>query len=211
MNKDKFLDTLAFIVGLVTAILAVIFKNNMSSVLFCVGIGGSSCGLLLILKKSNYGYLILSICLSILVTMILYTNKILDKADSITFMITGSVFLLMAISMLFSILGEIANKKRYSLVVWGKVVDLKKNPNTTKEYYQPIYEYVIDDKTLEVAYPRFVNRFIPNVGDKHKIYINPLDKEDVYFEKEMLDKLYDYGVGLFLAIASLFIMISLFR
>lgn len=210
MKKETILDTLSFIVGLVTILLVVFFKDKMNYLLFSLAIGGSLFGIILIMKKSNYGYLITSLGISLLGSVLLYRFNILDRPDAVTFMITGSVFSLMVISMIFSVINDKVNKKECSLLIYGEVVDLVKNSNTKDEYFQPIYEYVVDDKPYQVAYPKFLNKKIPDIGSKHKIYVNPKKHEDVYFEKEPIDKLYDYGISLLLAIVSLIIIITLF-
>ena len=210
MKKETILDTLSFIVGLVTILLVVFFKDKMNYLLFSLAIGGSLFGIILIMKKSNYGYLITSLGISLLGSVLLYRFNILDRPDAVTFMITGSVFSLMVISMIFSVINDKVNKKECSLLIYGEVVDLVKNSNTKDEYFQPIYEYVVDDKPYQVAHPKFLNKNIPDIGSKHKIYVNPKKHEDVYFEKEPIDKLYDYGISLLLAIVSLIIIITLF-
>ena len=94
-------------------------------------------------------------------------------------------------------------KNKHSLEVESTVIDLVKNPNTNKEFYQPIYEYVIDDVVMEVGAPGYYEKRIPKLGDKLKIYVNPENHLDVYFESGKKDRIYNIAVGLFLLIASI--------
>ena len=210
MKKDNILDTLSFIIGLVTIILVVVFRNSYTTVFIIASIGSLLYGVLSIINKNNYGYLFTSLGLSLLITMILYMNNVLDRFDSVTFMITGSVFSLMIITLVFDFIKRKNELKKYSLIVEGTVVDLIKNPNTTKEYFQPVYEYILDNEVFQVSLPRYINKFIPNVGDKLKIYVNPDNMEEVYFDKSKKEKITDYGISFFLMISSLIIMITLF-
>lgn len=210
MKKDSILDVLSFIVGVVTIILVVVFRNSYTTLFMIASIGALLYGVIAIINKNNYGYLFTSLGLSLLITMILYMNKIFDRFDAVTFMITGSVFVLMAITLIFDFINRKNELKKHSLAVEAIVVDLLKNPNTTKEYFQPVYEYVLDDEVFQVTLPRYINKFIPNIGDRLKIYVNPDNKDEVFFDKGKTEKLTDYGVSIFLMIASLIIMITLF-
>lgn len=210
MKKETVLDTLSFIVAVVTIILVVCLKSNFTYLILAGSIGSILYGLLASLNKNNYGYIFLSLGISALVTILLYMNKILDKSDSITFMITGSVFMLMIITLIFNYLNRKVNFKKYNMVVEGRVIDLVKNPNTKKEYFQPVYEFEVDGEVFNVDYPMFKNKFIPNIGDTQKIYVNSKDHKDVFFDKSTGEKIYDYALSAFLIIASLIIMITLF-
>ncbi len=210
MKKEKILDTLSFIVAIATIIISLCFKNNYKYLILIASIGASIYGLLASLNKNNYGYIFLSLGPSALIAVLLYMNNILDKVDSVTFMITCSVFMLMVITLIFNYLNRKINFKKYSLIVEGSVIDLVKNPNTKKEYFQPVYEFEVDGEVYNVDYPIFMNRFIPNIGDKQKIYVNANDHKDVFFDKNTREKIYDYVLSIFLIIASLIIMITLF-
>lgn len=210
MKKETILDTLSFIVAIVTIIVVVCLRSNYTYLILCGSIGATLYGLLASLNKNNYGYLFLSIGCSALITIILYMNKVLVRADAITFMITCSVFTLMIITLIFNYLNRKNNFKTYDLMVEGKVIDLVKNPNTKKEYFQPVYEFEVDGEVFNVNYPVFKNRFIPNIGDTEKIYVNSKDHKDVFFDKTVGEKICDYAVSAFLIIASLIIMITLF-
>ncbi len=210
MKKETILDTLSFIVAVATIVIAVCFRNNYTYLILVASIGATIYGLLASLNKNNYGYIFLSLGISALITIILYMNKVLVKADAITFMITCSVFILMIITLIFNYLNRKENFKRYDMMVVGRVIDLVKNPNTKNEYFQPVYEFEIDGKVYNVNYPLFKNKFIPNIGDEQKIYVNSKDHEDVFFDKSTGEKIYDYALSAFLIIASLIIMITLF-
>ena len=63
---------------------------------------------------------------------------------------------------------------------------------------------------MEVGSPVYYEKRIPKLGDKLIIFVNPEDPLDVYFEKSKSDKLYGIAVGMFLLIASIVIIITLF-
>lgn len=96
------------------------------------------------------------------------------------------------------------------MAVLAFVVDLVKNPNTKKEYYQPIYQFEINGEVYTVEGLTFIDKFIPKIGESIKLYVDSKNYTDVYFDKSKREKIYSMGVGLFLMIASLVILISLF-
>ena len=210
MKKESILDTLAFIVAVVTIIVVVCLRSNYQYLILAGSIGASIYGLLASLNKNNYGYIFLSLGISALIAILVYMGKILDRSDAITFMITCSVFMLMIITLIFNYFNRKVNFKKYNLVVEGRVIDLVRNPNTKKDYFQPIYEFEVDGEVYNVDFPGFKNRFIPNIGDTQKIYVNSKDHKDVFFDKSKGEKISDYTVSIFLIIASLIIMITLF-
>ena len=66
-------------------------------------------------------------------------------------------------------------KKKHSLKVEATVIDLVKNPNTNREFYQPIYEYEVNDVVMEVGALGYYEKRIPKLGDKLIIFVNPED------------------------------------
>lgn len=210
MNKDKILYVLIYIVTILTIIITLFFQKDLTKVVWTISIGSTIAGFLTILKKNNYGYLIFSVGFSLLLTISLYTLNLLDKGDSVTFMICSSIFLLMLITFIISIINNNKIKQIYSKEIEATVSDLIKNPNTNKEYYQVIYEYVIDDNLYTVGSPDYINNFIPNIGDKRKLRVNSKDFTDVFFDKRIIDQIYEKGLVISLIIISLIIIITLF-
>ena len=210
MKKDTIIDNLSFVVGLITIILLVIFRNNLSLDILITSIGISLYGLISVFRKNRYGYFLISVGLSLLITILLYRNDILDKVDSITFMIVCSIFLLMICSFIFDYFNKKETLSIFSMTVEGELIDLKRNPNMKKDYFQPIYRYTIKKDNYVVGYPKYLNKFLPKIGSTIKIHVNPDNYEETYFDKSKLDVLYTYLISLFLLIASLIIMITLF-
>ena len=208
--KNKIIDSIRFTIGVVTLILVFIFKSNLSTVGLVAGVGVALYGVCSLLMGERLGYVFSGIGSSLFISIVIYKMKILPQFESITFFMCLSLSLIVIISIIFDEITDKEMKKKHSLEVESTVIDLVKNPNTNKEFYQPIYEYVIDDVVMEVGAPGYYEKRIPKLGDKLIIYVNPEDHLDVYFEKGKRDKIYNIAVGLFLLIASIVIIISLF-
>ncbi len=207
--KDKILDSMAFIVGVLTVILVALLNKNVMMMGIVGGMGAFFFGLINIMRKNNYGYVFTSCGLGCAISFLLYKYHILDRPDALMFMICSSTFLLMLISFIFDFINNKELFKIYNMEIIGVVVDLVKNPNTKQDYYQVIYEYEVDDKIYRVARPGFINKNIPNMGDKDKIYVDSQDYANVYFKKSKKERIIDLIIGGALMIASLGIMISL--
>ena len=208
--KNKIIDSIRFTIGVVTLILVFIFKSNLSTVGLVAGVGVALYGVCSLLMGERLGYVFSGLGSSLFISIVIYKMKILPQFESITFFMCLSLSLIFIISIIFDEITDKEMKKKHSLEVESTVIDLVKNPNTNKEFYQPIYEYVIDDVVMEVGAPGYYEKRIPKLGDKLIIYVNPEDHLDVYFEKGKRDKIYNIAVGLFLLIASIVIIISLF-
>lgn len=210
MNKEKLLDSFSFIIVILTLILMLIFKDNIIIVGMIAGAGSFLYGMCNIVKKNSLGCIFFSIGLSLLITLLLY-KRVLDKADSVTFMICLSTFLITIFTLIFMYFNDKKIFKQYDIVVDGKVVDLIKNPNTKQEFYQVIYEYELKGKVYNVATPGYMDRNIPSIGDTIKIYVDSKDLENVYFDKTKKQKICNVLLCLLLMVVSLIILINLFR
>lgn len=210
MKKEKIIDNLAFVVGTITVLLAVALKDNLVLMGIVAGSGAIVFGILKAINKNNVGYVFLSIGSGLVLALSLYKGEVLEKPDSLTFMICASTFLLMFVTFIFDYLNRKEIFKVYKLKVEAEVIDLVLNPNTNKEYYQVIYGYEIDGKYYQVGTPGYNDKFIPKLGDQLTIYVEENDHESVYFDKDKKEKIYDTLLGLFLMVASLVIMITLF-
>lgn len=206
----KVLENLKFVVGIVTLLLVFVFKNDLSIVALVGGVGVALYGICSFLTGEKIGFVLTGLGISLVSATSIYKLNILPEFESVTFFICLSMALIVILSFIFEYFNDKDLRKVHSLEVEAEVVDLLKNPNTTKEYYQPIYEYSLNEEILTVGLPGFINKGIPNLGDKLKIYVNPNDILDVYFEKRKSDKLYMIAVGLFFLIASIVIIITLF-
>lgn len=210
MKKEKIISVLIYIITIATLIAIVYFQKNLTKVAWATGIGASLAGLLAIIKKDNYGYLVFSFGFSLLLSAFFYSFDLLDKSGSFTFMFCSSIFMLMCISLIKSVLLKQQVEDIYDVEVEATVVDLEKNPNTKKDYYQVIYEYVIGKNLYTVASPYIISNFLPKIGTITKIKISSKDPANVYFEKRLLDKLYEKGLTIGLIIVTLAIIITLF-
>lgn len=208
--KKKILENASFVVGLLTVIGIFIFKDSLMKAAIVGGIGVIIYGFVSCLNSNRLGILFMSIGSSLVCAVSLYKYDVLDKFDAITFFFCMSMALMVVIAILFEIFNVRAMLKSHSLKVDAKVVDLLKNPNTKKEYYQPVYEYIIGKDVYTVGLPGYLEKNLPKLGDTIKLNVNPDDKEDVYFEKRKSDNIHMLLVGLFFLIASIIIIISLF-
>lgn len=210
MKKENILNTLIYIFTITTLLLMVYYQNNLTKMAWIIGMGATLIGILMILKKNNYGYLVFSTGFSLFLSVLTFTTNLLDKGDSVTFMICMSIFLLMVITFAINIANMNKVKKIYSKSIDARVSDLLRNPNTKKEYYQIECEYVINDSLYTVVEPDYIKYFIPRIGDIKKIRVNSDDYTDVFFEKRLPQKIYENGLVIGLIIVSLMIIISLF-
>lgn len=210
MKKETILNNIGFVIGVLTILLIIAFKDNIVLVGIIAGIGGFLYGLCLSLNLNNSGYIFISIGLSLASSLSLYKFNILEKGDAFTFMICCSIFLLMSVSLIFGELKKKAMFKKFSLIVDAEVIDLVKEPNTKREYYQPVYGYVVDGEEFVVGALGYTNKFIPKIGDKIKLYVDPNQHDSVFFDETIFNKVYNLGLTIFLMIASLIILISLF-
>lgn len=208
--KNKIIDTIRFIVGVATVILILIFKSKLSVAGLIAGAGVSLYGICSLLMGEKFGYVLSGLGVSLFTSITIYKFEILPQFESITFFMCLSLSLIIIIALIFDKVNEKKYKMKYSLEVDATVIDLVKNPNTNKEFYQPIYEYEVDGVLMNVGAPGYYEKRIPKLGDTLKIFVNPEDALDVYFEERKLDKLYHLAVELFLLIASIIIIISLF-
>lgn len=208
--KNKLIDNVSFAVLIITLLLIAVFRENGKVILFIASGGLVLYGTCACLQKQRYGTLIIGSGLSLLVTMFLYVFEMLDKSKSITFMICLSCFVIALLSLIFMLITQKEAMKRYSLIVEGEVIDLEKNPNTKKEYYKPIYNYVIKNMVYTVEYPYFLQKGLPKIGDKSKIYVDPNEPGEVYFDRKILGKLYYYGTCGVLMLVSAIIIFTLF-
>lgn len=208
--KNKVLDNISFAIGAISIVLFFIFVNNIKLACIIGGIGSTLYGICSLLKKERMGYIFISIGVSVALGVGLHTLDILDQTKMITFILCLSLALLMVVSVVFNIINALDIKKRYSLVVEAKVIDLVKNPNVKGEYYQPIYQYDLDNISYCVEFPGYKKWFVPKIGDALKIFIEPGDHANTYFDKTLIEKISNYSISIFLAVVSLIIVVTLF-
>jgi len=210
MKKEEILSNVSFAIAVITILICLVFRNNLVMLGIVAGIGSFLYGICITINKNTTGYLFFGIGGSLAISLLLYKFKILDKGDTFTFMICCSIFLLM---LMVLVVGSIRKKKIfkiYTMSVDAEVIDLVKNTNTKKEYYKPVYSYNLDGKEYVVEALGYIDKFIPKIGDKIKLYVDPKDYMNVYFDKTMFDKITGIGLSIFLLIVSFGIIVSLF-
>lgn len=207
--KDKIIDYLLYGVGIITVLVILIFQKNLAYVF----LGGSICaiflGVLFFLKGEKYGSSITGFGIAGISSILIYRNGILDYTDSITFMIASSLGFSSILSIIFDFINVNTFNKKYSMMVVGKVIDLEVS-QSNKKYFRPIYGFEIDKDKYEVAYPMYVCKDIPAIGDDMPIFVDPNNYEDVYFKRSLLMAIKVYAISIVLLIACIGIAISLF-
>lgn len=210
MKENKIIDLLSYVVVIVAIVLFVVFKNNMKISLLVIGIGGSLFGIISLIKGESYGNYVTSVFIMLAITMILYLCHILDRDKAVTFMILGSFGCLMLLSALVTLLSRARCMKIYSRKVIGTIIDLEKNPNTNKEFYNAICSYEIDGGEYSVTNPYTYQKKVPSVGDNITIYVNPSNITDVWFDIDHFTLMKELAVEGICFIVSVIILITLF-
>lgn len=210
MKKEKILDGITLVLGLALVILLVVFRKDYDALLYSASILGILLGICFILKKYNYGYLIVSMAGSLLLSTIFYYQKILIFNECVTFMICSSVALLMFFTTIFDGLIKKGIKTKYSLEVMAKVIDLEQNKNVKKECYAPVYEYEVDGTIYEIVAPYYLDKNIPAIGDELMVRVDPTNAEQVYFDKSLSEELKEKFVAIVLMIVCIMIIVGLF-
>ena len=210
MNKEKILDGITLVLGLALVILLVVFRKDYDALLYSASILGILLGICFVFKKYNYGYLIVSMAGSLLLSTIFYYQKILIFNECVTFMICSSVALLMFFTTIFDGLIKKGIKAKYSLEVMAKVIDLEQNKNVKKECYAPVYEYEVDGTIYEIVAPYYLDKNIPAIGDELMVRVDPTNAEQVYFDKSISEELKEKFVAIVLMIVCIMIIVGLF-
>ena len=210
MKKEKILDGITLVLGLALVILLVVFRKDYDALLYSAGILGILLGICFVFKKYNYGYLIVSMAGSLLLSTIFYYQKILIFNECVTFMICSSVALLMFFTTIFDGLIKKGIKAKYSLEVMAKVIDLEQNKNVKKECYAPVYEYEVDGTIYEIVAPYYLDKNIPAIGDELMVRVDPTNAEQVYFDKSISEELKEKFVAIVLMIVCIMIIVGLF-
>lgn len=210
MKKNKIIDVLIFIFGVVFALLLIAFQKQNDK-LFIVAF--SACivfGILLLFKFNKLGLLLEGIGIGGIVSLIIYYNEILKLGNTVTFFFCLSLAVMLILSLILGIIYRINVMKKFNLIIEGEVVDLVKNPNVKKDYYMPVYKYVIDGNEYFVEDINFKHNFVPNIGQIKKLYVDPNDPLQVYFLPSKFNDIKNVFGILFLSILCIIVIISLF-
>lgn len=210
MKKEQLLDNICFALIVISLIIILIFRNNYKVDLYAIAFIAIVYGIMNIKKKGSTSFIFISLGISLTISGTLYFTKIFDLVKAFTFMIGCSVFLLMAVTLIFTYLRKKIIDENYALKVNAIVVDLVSNDNTNAKFFQPYYKYSVDDHDYSVLHPGFINKNIPKIGDTVPIRVSKDDYQDVYFDKTPTEKLFDLILVVFLLIVSLVISIMQF-
>ena len=208
--KERIIDAIIGILVFVLVILCVVFKESYFNLLISVSVIGILLGILFILKKANYGFFVVSMALSLLLSCVLYRMDIFIFNEAMTFMICSSVFFLMLFSTIFDFVNKKVMQAHYSLLITATLIDLERNNNVKKECYLPIYEYEVDGIVYEIAAPYYIEKNVPSLGETISIMVNPEQHDQAYFKKPIKEDIKNISMAIFLMIACLIIVIGLF-
>ncbi len=211
LKREKLISNIGYSLIGIDLIIIFIFQKNIKVVLFAIAIGLLLYGIMSIIKKNVYGYISTCLSISLALSGIFYFVGYFDKAKAFTFMISSSVFFLMALTLCFSVYKKKVIDEEFSLSIEAEVVELISNPNTDANYFQPIYRYTVEGHDYTVPFPAFLSKNIPKVGEVQTIRVDKNDHQNVYFDKKPLEKVADYFLLIVFLILSLIIMIGQFR
>ena len=207
---EEKVSNILFVFMAIMAILVVVFKDDMSAIVIILAVGLFVGGIAYVITKKPAGYLMLGVGISLGIGIALYRTDVLDIYDSFTFVFSATI----ASSMLLALAIETIRKKRilatHTIVVEAELVDLVRDVNVKKEVYLPVYSYKVEDEIYEVDYIKLLTKHLPSIGSTKPLRVNPKNHVDVYFEPEMKDKVTFVACAIFLSIASIAVMISLF-
>lgn len=210
MKKNKIIDVLIFIFGLVFALLLIAFQKQNDKLFIIAFSGCIVFGILLLFKFNKLGLLLEGIGIGGIVSLIIYYNEILNLGNTVTFFFCLSLAVMLILSLILGIIYRISVMKKFNLIIEGEVVDLVKNPNVKKDYYMPVYKYVIDGNEYFVEDINFKHNFVPNIGQIKKLYVDPNDPLQVYFLPSKFNDIKNVFGILFLSILCIIVIISLF-
>lgn len=210
MKKNKIIDVLIFIFGVVFALLLIAFQKQNDKLFIVAFLGCIVFGILLLFKFNKLGLLLEGIGIGGIVSLIIYYNEILKLGNTVTFFFCLSLAVMLILSLILGIVYRISVMKKFNLIIEGEVVDLVKNPNVKKDYYMPVYKYVIDGNEYFVEDINFKHNFVPNIGQIKKLYVDPNDPLQVYFLPSKFNDIKNVFGILFLSILCIIVIISLF-
>lgn len=210
MKKKELLNNIGFVLIVVALIVILVFQKNTKIVIFAASFGLLIYGLMTVSKNNVTGLLtcVLAVSLAISGSLYFFNNFTLLKA--FTFMMSSTVFFMMVLAIIFAIKRRKMLCSKYNIITEAEVMDLIVNPNTEARFYQPYYRYEVDGNYYYVSYPEFINKHVPNIGDKTKIRVDEKDKESIYFEESIKKRVFDISRIIFFLIVSLIIMIGQF-
>lgn len=211
MNKENILNYVSYVLGIAFCILFLIFQNDKPKLVVIISIFAILYGIVLFLKRENAGALLIGIGSSLGVSFICYYNLFgKDLGLCVTFFFFLSMVLISLCSFIFYFINNYVIKKMFPIKVEAQVVDLVKSTFMKRESYKPVYSYVYKDKEYNVEDLRFLNRFIPNIGDLKEIWISEDDSESAYFPFSKMEKFVNIATWIFFFILGIIVLVSLF-
>jgi len=210
MKKKEIFSNIGFVLVVASLIVILVYQKNIKVVVFAASFGLFVYGLITLMKERIKGIITCVFSVSLAISGALYFFKVFNLMKAFTFMMSFTVFWMMVLTAFFAYKQRKLLCSKYSIETEAEVIDLIVNPNTEEKYYQPYYKYEIDGEEYDVLYPAFINKNVPNIGDKTKIRVDPNDRDSIYFEKRIKDKVFDVALIIFFILVSLLIMVGQF-
>lgn len=203
----KVLDNIIYIVGVIAAILFLIFKDNTKVVLIGMGVFSLIISILLILKKNNLAVVFSIVAVMFCISLLLYYKFKFPITKIIPLFLLGSFFFILIYSIINYKLILDNGIKVHKLEIEGTIVDLVKNPNVSGNVLLPIVRYSINGEDFEVNYYRsFLDKDAPGLGTKVIVNVNPNDYYDVYYKPSNGEVIKNFATNIVLALITLFIL-----
>ena len=207
---EEKVNNIMYAVGLILAVLLLVFRNNMTVVVVLLAVALLAGGIAYLIMKKPVGYLMVGFGISIGCGLVLNKTGILKINDAVTF----AFALAIAISMILALVIEILRRRKilntHTLIVEAELIDLVRDTNVKKEIYMPIYSYKVDDEIYEVNYTKYLRKHLPTIGSTKPLHVNPKDHGDVYFETEFKDKILFILCAVVFIIASIIVLLNIF-
>lgn len=208
--KENIINNIISVIYLAIALVIFFLRNSFFNALFYAILLLSIVGILKIFLKDRVGFLIIFLSLSFISSMLVFKYKLLPFHKALTFLFFIFLILILSFIMIYAFIMKKKNNKIYDKKCEAIVVDLKRNPNTNKEYYKAVYNYYIDDVCYEVEDLNYKKFGIPNLGDKKILYVDSNDYSKAFFKLDFVKEIFFYLVCMIFIIVSILFVIGLF-
>lgn len=134
----------------------------------------------------------------------MYYHFVPEKREEIMNMIpTFAIILFFLVGLvifLTAIINPIQLRKKCTMSILGKVVELKKRYNGGTATYSPVYEIYFRGETIRLSNDFYTNISVPKEGETYEIFINP-DNPKQFYQPSQSGK-----VNIFLMVFGFFFM-----
>lgn len=175
-----------FIIWFVVSLFLTFYLGNINSyyTVICMGQYFLVFGIFALCNKTWVGIIFSIVGLALIVIPIMMMHPQLDiNWDKVIPLILIGVFFVVGIG--FFIVPLIVNmrlKKKTSVKVMAKVIELKEDYLDEVKIYSPVYEFYYNSHTYRIDKGDYSNVNIPKVNDIVELWINPDNPKELYVE-----------------------------